>query len=295
MICYGWNTEELTDTVHSDGASHDVFDIVQLAGGLCQPSIRRVFVFACYLDDSGKDQRVLTLAGYVAHINAWRDFEIASEELLARYEVPIFHGKDFHDTKGTFAGWSRVKKQSFTREWYDIAKPKLEMGISISMRQQKYRSRQKELGLNQSMSVYGCCFSTIVATLIRNSRTAPYIEREGISFLVESGNSNNGEIEGWFHKFSEFPEFKGALKSISFVNKASSRAIQLADFYAFYSRRDAVMHDRFDGKLALPINAILGLMEDRVHHLENVVTDPYPDDGLPAGALADFVFPEQSS
>lgn len=281
--------------IHPVGASHDVFDIVQLAGGLCQPLIRRVFVFVCYLDDSGKDQRVVTLAGYVAHIDAWREFEIASEELLARHEVPIFHGKDFHNTKGAFAGWSRIKKRSFTQEWYDIAKPKVDMGISISMRQQKYRSRQKELGLNQSMSAYGCCFSAIVITLTRNSRTAPHIEREGISFLVESGNSNNSEIEGWFHKVFRFPAFKGALKAISFVDKTSSRAIQLADFYAFYSRRDAVMQDRFDGKLALPMNAIFALMKERVHHFEFVGRDPYPDDGRPAGTYADFVFPEQSS
>lgn len=252
-------------------------------------------MFACYLDDSGKDQRVITLAGYVAHIDAWREFEIASEELLARYEVPVFHAKEFHDTKGAFSGWRKLKKRSFTKEWYDIAKPKLDMGISISMRQQNYRSRQKETGLNQSMSAYGCCFSSIVITLTRNPRTAPHIEREGISFFVESGNSNNNEIEDWFQDVRKIPAFKGKLKAISFVNKTSSRAIQLADFYVFYSRRHAVLHDRMDGKLALPINPVHGLMKERVHHFEFVATDPYPDDGRKAGVAADFVFPEQSS
>ena len=122
-------------------------------------------MFACYLDDSGKDQRVNTLAGYVAHVDSWREFETESEELLARYNVPVFHGTDFHNTRGAFANWSRMKKQSFTKEWYDIAKSKLSLGISISIRQQKYRERQRELGLNPSMSAYGICFSGILMKL----------------------------------------------------------------------------------------------------------------------------------
>lgn len=252
-------------------------------------------MYACYLDDSGKDQRVVTLAGYVAHIDAWRRFETDSENMLRRYEVPLFHAKDFHNTKGHFAGWTKIKKRTFAQEWRGIAKPEVELVISISIRQQKYRSRQKELELNQSMSAYGCCFSSIVMTLTRNPKIAPYIEREGISFQVESGNSNNSEIEGWFRRMSTLPAFRGALKSISFVKKESSWAIQFADFLAFYSRRCAVDHDRFDGKLALPRNVIHEILTDGIPHVVHVIRDSYPDGGRSAGRPEDFVFPEQSS
>ena len=109
--------------VHPVGAGHDVFNIEELASGLCQLSVRRVRVFACYLDDSGHDQRVVTMAGYVASIDAWKEFEAKAEEFLAHYEVPVFHAKEFRSTKGYFEGWTRIKKRSFAIEWYDIAEP----------------------------------------------------------------------------------------------------------------------------------------------------------------------------
>ncbi len=252
-------------------------------------------MFACYLDDSGHDQRVVTMAGYVASIDAWKEFEAKAEEFLANYEVPVFHAKEFRSTKGYFEGWTRVKKRSFAIEWYDIAEPLVDMGISISMHRQNYRIQQQELGLNQSMSAYGCCFSSIVVTLSRNPRIAPQIEREGIAFLVESGNTNNNEIQEWFHKVSKFPAFKGALKGLSFVPKEDSRAIQLADFYAFYSRRHAVAVARTQKKLALPIDWFHNLMQERFYHKEFVAMNPYADGGRPAGTFDDFVFPEKSS
>jgi L-ribulose-5-phosphate 3-epimerase UlaE len=66
-------------------------------------------------------------------------------------------------------------------------------------------------------------------------------------FLVETGNNNNSEIGNFFHKMTKQPAFEGSLRSISFVTKDSCRAIQLADFFAFYSRRHMRNHHRFPG------------------------------------------------
>ena len=77
----------------------------------------------------------------------------------------------------------------------------------------------------------------IMTRIITDRQIAPLVDKHGISFLVESGNNNNSEIEQFFQRMSKQPAFGGALRSISFVAKNSCRAIQLADFFAFYGRR----------------------------------------------------------
>ena len=80
----------------------------------------------------------------------------------------------------------------------------------------------------------------------------PAIRQHGVSFLVESGNANNAELEKQFHAASQLPAFEGCLRSISFISKNSCRAIQLADLLAFYTRRQMRNADRFDYKMVLP-------------------------------------------
>jgi hypothetical protein len=65
------------------------------------------FVFRCYLDDSGTSGLV-TLAGFVAPLNVWEGIEPLANAVMDGYGVPIFHAKEFHDTKGCFARWSRI-------------------------------------------------------------------------------------------------------------------------------------------------------------------------------------------
>jgi len=80
-----------------------------------------------------------------------------------------------------------------------------------------------------------------------DSRTADRAKKDGVAFLVESGNTNNSEIEQYFHKMAKQSAFEGALRSISFIAKNSCRAIQIADFFAYYSRRYLRDHARFSG------------------------------------------------
>jgi hypothetical protein len=100
--------------------------------------------------------------------------------------------------------------------------------------------------------------------IITDRQIAPLVDKHGISFLVESGNNNNSEIEQFFQRMSKQPAFGGALRSISFVAKNSCRAIQLADFFAFYSRRHMRNADRFSGQLYLPLIAYLQIIQERV-------------------------------
>jgi hypothetical protein len=58
-----------------------------------------------------------------------------------------------------------------------------------------------------------------------------------ISFVIEGGNKNDNNILNVFNAVRRKYKLENKLKSISFMNKDSSKALQLADFFAFFSRR----------------------------------------------------------
>jgi hypothetical protein len=82
------------------------------------------------------------------------------------------------------------------------------------------------------------CFSIIVE-YIHNADQVAALARHGVSFRVEKGNKNNADIEQRFEGFADHQKLVDIIKSMRFVDKAHSAAIQLADFLAFYSRRHA--------------------------------------------------------
>lgn len=254
-------------------APSTVFDLINLVGAHHGEGI--VGVFVCYLDDS--DDRlssVSTLAGYVGRLGDWRNFEAATAPIFDAYGVDILHAKDLHNTKGCFSGWTRLKKESFVRDVFDVARLCASFGISLSARKKAVREFKARHKNHASFSGHRICFSSIMTTVVFNNSLRDVIQSEGASFVVESGHRNNGEIEKAFHRDKRNPVFRGAARSLTFASKESSRALQLADFFAFYSRRYASISDRFDGKLSLPVPELYRIALDRVQHFHRTFRMP---------------------
>jgi hypothetical protein len=230
-------------------------------------------VFQCYLDDSGTSALpVLTMAGFVANLSTWEEVEPATEEIMTRYGVPVFHAKEFHATVECFTNWSRIKKKSFAQEVFLPNKMKLQ-AVSLSVRKAAFIEKQKTSEHLTNMSPYGFCFAAIMGNLLTNPIVGPQIQKQGISFLIETGNKNNPGIEKHFHATSKAPMFEGCLRALTFVKKGSCRAIQLADYWAFYSRRLSRDSDRFSGKFALPANFYHDIISRNFSSWEKIVRD----------------------
>jgi hypothetical protein len=212
-------------------------------------------VFQCYLDDSGTSGLpIVTLGGFVAHTNQWEIAEPKLDAVMNRHGIEIFHAKQFHDTDPPFAGWSKVRKLSFTEEVFSASHLAL-AGISIGVEKEGLkRGKKLQPGAFDRMSPIGVAFASLMTRLLTNQALAAAIKQEGIAFLVETGNANSAEIEQYFDRMAKMPVFEGVLRSISMVPKSHSRAIQLADFFVFYSRRRLRNEFRFHpGKnIALP-------------------------------------------
>lgn len=209
-------------------------------------------MFVCYLDDSGTSGLpVTTLAGFVATQAQWTVLEPQLDAIMNAYGVPVFHAKQFHDTKPPFKGWSKVKKLSFAEEIFSTTSRRI-FGVSVTMRRSDYLDFQRKSGDLQNMSVMGVCFATIVTCLMTDPAFKAGTFHHGVSFVIEAGNANEGELASYFQKMQVNPGFEGKLISLDFVAKDHGRAIQLADYFAFYSRRYMRDQDRFSGRLALP-------------------------------------------
>jgi hypothetical protein len=256
-------------------AGSDLLDLAELAGGHGRGR-GYALVYVTYLDDSDADgSRVQTLAGYVAPLEAWRRFELLANAVCDSFNVSIIHAKDFEGTKGDFKGWSLKKKRDFIDLIYTAAEYNIPFGISRSILKDEYRKRQAELGLNKSASAYGVAFSSIIFTVIRDNTLSPQILQEGMSFIVESGHNNNEELQNHFHLVKDHEIFVGALRSLTFADKKSSRAIQLADFFAFYSRRAASKSEKVGAPV--PLETHYKRFFHRVPHFQHTIHDAYKD------------------
>lgn len=198
-----------------------------------------------FLDDSGTDDRspVITMAGYVALAHQWAVFDKRAKKLYARYGITQLHASDFHSTKGKFAGWSRDKKMQFVRDLFELVRKSCVLGASVSVLKQDYKAAGLREGLNKNISAYGMCFNIIVE-YIHNAEAVAALAHHGVSFRVENGNKNNPDVGQRFEYFAGHEKLVDVIKTMKFVDKAHSAAIQLADFLAFFSRRHAEKCER---------------------------------------------------
>lgn len=209
-------------------------------------------MLVCYLDDSGTSGLpVTTLAGFVGFDANWSRLEPSLDTLMNAHGVPVFHAKEFHDTKPPFKGWSKVRKRSFAEEIFSTVAGQVR-GMSMTIRRAPIVERQRSTGDLPSMSATGICFATIMMRFFQDPLLRAGTYAHGVSFIIEAGNKNEAEIALYFAQMRTQPAFQGKLHSLTFVPKTACRAIQLADYLAFYSRRHMRDQDRFSGRIAFP-------------------------------------------
>ena len=207
---------------------------------------RWVAVLVCYLDDSGKDSqnRVTALAGFVAPAIHWEAFEIAVEPVFREHGVDVLHTRQLHNTDGCFKGWSINKKRAFVGELGRHMAPFIPLGLCVGAVKSTYALRAEQSGRKRTVSAYTFCFNVIVDWLFTDIRVGQAANRDGVAFVLEAGHERNGEAEQSFYDIQKRHRADITLGSMSFVGKTNCRAIQVADFLAFYARRHGGAQER---------------------------------------------------
>lgn len=207
------------------------------------PPIRRadrIMVFQCYLDDSydPPSTGVVTLAGYFGTAENWANFEDRADSVLNSKGVPVFHTKEFRDTDGHFQGWTRDDKENLIVELFDVVKESELIGVSKSVSRGLHKSFRKVGKSAHTYSPLAMAFGPMASAICFGNRIPGIEGMKETHFFVESGNTNNNGLKKVFDANSR-GERSQFLRSITFMAKGSCRAIQLADFCAYYSRKIA--------------------------------------------------------
>lgn len=243
-------------------------------------------MLVCYLDDSGKDRgnRITTIAGYAATDNQWKAFELEVEPIFAEYGINILHAIDLHGTRGEFKGWSVLRKQAFVAKLCGTLARHALLGVSMSALKDTYRQRAAQSGRKRTVTPYTFCSNVLINWVLRDILVGRVANAEGLGFILEAGNEHNAEAKWNFNEVRRQHQLEGVLHFIEFISKASCRAIQMADLFAFYSRRHGGEIERARGadrpRVQKAPGIMLNIITERLPHRAFVATDFGPEAGL---------------
>ena len=193
--------------------------------------------FECYLDDSyGEGATVIALAGYFATSENWKRYELLARKIYEKNNVRVLHTKKLVGTKEDFAGWAKQKKAAFIKELFDAAETCEITGVSHCITKSLGKSFRNANKKTSNFSPLAMLFDWLVNAVCESQGLLDLGSGRDTAFIVEAGNKNNAGILRKFEDRQKADQNKRA-KSLSFINKNDCLAIQLADFWAFHSRK----------------------------------------------------------
>ena len=229
--------------------------------------------FSCYLDDSYSSGNVISLAGYFATSDNWAAYEASADDIYRQHNISILHTTDLHATKRQFRGWPLTQKKAFLADLFEAASQSKLVGISNCTTKSLSRTFQQVHKATAQISALGALFGSMVKTVCDNEGLMEISGPRDVSFVIEKGNKNNAGILTTYNKLRSEGKLQRA-KSLSFVGKADCKAIHLADFWAFYSRRIAtkLLQSKFQlpGSDSAPFDKLVHGAFDKLPHTVNI-------------------------
>lgn len=193
--------------------------------------------YTAYLDDSYQEgASIVTLAGYLAPTTEWVRFEDCAKGVFDDFSVQTLHSKDFRSGRKCFKDWPRDKKILFIEAIVSCLQGLEVCAISTSVTKGLSKSFKRASKKNSGSSPLGIAFGQVAYKCCEGSGLPLLKKERKVHFVIEAGNKNNAQIARDFKERKKKGGLKNA-RSLSFEPKTSCRAIQLADFWAFYSRR----------------------------------------------------------
>jgi hypothetical protein len=226
-------------------------------------SSRVVAVIYGYFDDSGTDAEspVAIMAGYVAHASDWKKFENKTKRLFEREAIPFFRAKLFDHQQKQFKGWTPARQMRFAEQWYGYAKAHLMRGAAAGVLKSDLTAAKAKHRKLPGISAQASCAQIALAHLCRDGEVWAEIERYGLSLIIESSTVADAGIREDLARVVAANKLEKFLHSITFAKKSSARALQIADYLAYYSHRFALtaIHGSLDG-----VTPFLDIAKDRV-------------------------------
>lgn len=123
-------------------------------GAYFRENLFGMFAFTGYFDASGgKDAEITSVAGWMATIGEWEHFETDWRILLAKYDLPYFHMKEFAHSTGPFKDWKGEdnKRQNFMRLAVDVIRSRVHWGVACGVEHDVFKKVNAEYRLAEAV------------------------------------------------------------------------------------------------------------------------------------------------
>jgi hypothetical protein len=211
--------------------------------GRDDPAKRLVVVLICYFDDSYESEApFMSIGGWIAAYPDWIVFERQVKPIFDRNKVSVLEGKKLHNTRGDFKDWKVRKKEKFVGQLIDALKPAAMFGLYFAVQTDNYAKAKLADGLNQNESAFGYAFRIALDHIFCAAVVQRAFSKKGwrTQIVLEQGNKNNADAQRIYNQLLFIAPYGHLLGGFSEAPKDSSRALQMADLLAFYSRRYTV-------------------------------------------------------
>jgi hypothetical protein len=153
-------------------------------------------MFSCYFDASRNNPvTVEVVSGWVAMVGGWERFETDWRILLAQYEIPYFHMKEFAHSTGPFKTWKgqENKRANFLRKAVDVIGSNVLCGAACIVEHDSFEKVKKNYPLTDLAGVpYSLagrdCVAHINTWLGKTERDLPVL------YFFEDGDQGKGEL-----------------------------------------------------------------------------------------------------
>ncbi|MHB8411852.1 MAG: DUF3800 domain-containing protein [Candidatus Acidiferrales bacterium] len=196
-------------------------------------------LFTAYFDASGTpDATAITMAGYVADVRKWKQFEGRWQEILDRERIACFHMTDFASNHGEFEGWGgrpEVRKR-FISDLQECATKFTNKRFSASVVISDYNAVNKNYCLEEALGrPYSFCGISCIEHVRKWAKNRSRVKE--LMFAFEDGDKDQGNF-----KMICRERFQPAIDA-AFLLKADYIPFQAADLAAWKTRhpiREAV-------------------------------------------------------
>jgi len=190
-----------------------------------------IAVFSAYFDASGtkKEQRVLTVAGFVGRVPKWDRFNLEWSAILSEENVTAMHMTDFASSRGEFVSWKgqAERRRKFISLLCECIKRHTNKGFASSVILSDYREVNAKFMLSEGVGKpYTLCARACLGALAQWAKKKK-VKNEDMLVSVEHGDQDQGELI----KMARSDGFK-----VIPISKADVQAFQAGDLVAWKTR-----------------------------------------------------------
>ncbi len=187
-------------------------------------------IFTAYFDASGHPDGldVLAVAGFIAEVNQWIEFERNWKEILNRqdFKVSSLHMKDFCHSTGEFASWKgdEQRRRNFLSALIGTIKVRARHSFANSIYLPDYRALDQKYELSDNYPPLAYSGGNCIGHVHQWAQKWG-IPQSDIAYCFEDGDKDRGKLA------SQAQSVYGI--NVNFLKKAQNVAFQAADLLAY--------------------------------------------------------------